>query len=162
VRPHSPETDTCEGPAGSWLRANGLGSGLEPFILILDLPSIYGGFSYSTFHWRRGRDSNPRYGFPHTHFPGVRLQPLGHPSMRCMEQREPRAIAPAAARAQAPDTRGPVARPLSLARRQTLRPGSLSPVRAPGPGRLRRASPRPYPASRSAACRRAFRTAADK
>ena len=30
--------------------------------------------------WRRGRDSNPRYGFPHTHFPGVRLQPLGHPS----------------------------------------------------------------------------------
>src|SRR5271166_875372 len=32
--------------------------------------------------WRRGRDSNPRYGFPHTHFPGVRLQPLGHPSCR--------------------------------------------------------------------------------
>ena len=30
--------------------------------------------------WRRRRDSNPRYGFPHTHFPGVRLQPLGHPS----------------------------------------------------------------------------------
>ena len=33
-----------------------------------------------TRYWRRGRDSNPRYGFPHTHFPGVRLQPLGHPS----------------------------------------------------------------------------------
>ena len=32
--------------------------------------------------WRRERDSNPRYGFPHTHFPGVRLQPLGHPSDR--------------------------------------------------------------------------------
>ena len=30
--------------------------------------------------WRRRRDSNPRYGFPYTHFPGVRLQPLGHPS----------------------------------------------------------------------------------
>ena len=30
--------------------------------------------------WRRERDSNPRYGFPYTHFPGVRLQPLGHPS----------------------------------------------------------------------------------
>ena len=30
--------------------------------------------------WRRGRDSNPRYGSPYTHFPGVRLQPLGHPS----------------------------------------------------------------------------------
>ena len=36
--------------------------------------------------WRRGRDSNPRYGFPYTHFPGVRLRPLGHPSasrLRC-------------------------------------------------------------------------------
>ena len=32
--------------------------------------------------WRRERDSNPRYGFPYTHFPGVRLQPLGHPSSR--------------------------------------------------------------------------------
>ncbi len=31
--------------------------------------------------WRRERDSNPRYGFPYTHFPGVRLQPLGHPSL---------------------------------------------------------------------------------
>ena|GEM_PF-3550043 len=28
--------------------------------------------------WRRGRDSNPRDGFPPTHFPGVRLRPLGH------------------------------------------------------------------------------------
>ena len=27
---------------------------------------------------QRGRDSNPRYGFPYTHFPGVLLQPLGH------------------------------------------------------------------------------------
>jgi hypothetical protein len=36
---------------------------------------------FRTRHWRRGRDSNPRYGFPHTHFPGVRLQPLGHPSV---------------------------------------------------------------------------------
>ena len=33
-----------------------------------------------TGEWRRERDSNPRYGFPYTHFPGVRLQPLGHPS----------------------------------------------------------------------------------
>ena len=30
--------------------------------------------------WRREGDSNPRDGFPPTHFPGVRLQPLGHPS----------------------------------------------------------------------------------
>jgi hypothetical protein len=35
--------------------------------------------------WRRGRDSNPRYGFPHTHFPGVRLQPLGHPSVCALQ-----------------------------------------------------------------------------
>ncbi len=27
---------------------------------------------------RRGRDSNPRYAFTYTHFPGVLLQPLGH------------------------------------------------------------------------------------
>jgi hypothetical protein len=27
---------------------------------------------------RRGRDSNPRYPFEYTHFPGVLLQPLGH------------------------------------------------------------------------------------
>ena len=32
--------------------------------------------------WRRERDSNPRYGFPHTRFPSVRLQPLGHLSAK--------------------------------------------------------------------------------
>jgi hypothetical protein len=32
-------------------------------------------------YWRRGRDSNPRDGSsPSTRSPGVRLQPLGHPS----------------------------------------------------------------------------------
>lgn len=30
--------------------------------------------------WRKRRDSNPRYAFTYTHFPGVRLKPLGHPS----------------------------------------------------------------------------------
>jgi hypothetical protein len=30
---------------------------------------------------QRGRDSNPRYSFPYTHFPGVLLQPLGHLSL---------------------------------------------------------------------------------
>ena len=30
------------------------------------------------FYWRRGRDSNPRWTFAHTHFPGVLLRPLGH------------------------------------------------------------------------------------
>ena len=29
-------------------------------------------------YWRRERDSNPRYGCPHTRVPGVRLKPLGH------------------------------------------------------------------------------------
>jgi hypothetical protein len=31
--------------------------------------------------WRRGWDSNPRYGFPYTRFPSGRLKPLGHPSV---------------------------------------------------------------------------------
>jgi hypothetical protein len=31
---------------------------------------------------RRGRDSNPRYPFEYTHFPGVLLQPLGHLSVK--------------------------------------------------------------------------------
>jgi hypothetical protein len=37
---------------------------------------------YSQFQldWRREWDSNPRYGFPYTRFPSVRLKPLGHPS----------------------------------------------------------------------------------
>ena len=32
-------------------------------------------------YWRRRWDSNPRDGFPPTHFPGVRLRPLGHVSL---------------------------------------------------------------------------------
>src|SRR5262245_38339889 len=37
-----------------------------------------------TSTWRREWDSNPRYGFPYTRFPSVRLKPLGHPSgKRC-------------------------------------------------------------------------------
>ena len=32
-------------------------------------------------NWRRERDSNPRYGFPYTRFPSVRLKPLGHLSV---------------------------------------------------------------------------------
>ena len=33
------------------------------------------------YKWRRDRDSNPGDGFPPTHFPGVRLRPLGHVSL---------------------------------------------------------------------------------
>ena len=29
-------------------------------------------------HWRRGRDSNPRWGFPHAGFQDRSHQPLGH------------------------------------------------------------------------------------
>jgi hypothetical protein len=43
--------------------------------------------------WRRERDSNPRYGFPYTHFPGVRLQPLGHLSSTRHGLIRPRAFA---------------------------------------------------------------------
>lgn len=30
---------------------------------------------------QRGRDSNPRCSYPHTNFPGLLLQPLGHLSI---------------------------------------------------------------------------------
>ena len=33
---------------------------------------------FGTLGMRREGDSNPRYSFPYTHFPGVLLQPLGH------------------------------------------------------------------------------------
>ena len=36
--------------------------------------------------WRRERDSNPRYGFPYTRFPSVRLKPLGHLSVEWVQQ----------------------------------------------------------------------------
>ena len=35
----------------------------------------------STVIWRTDRDSNPGDGHPPTHFPGVRLRPLGHLSV---------------------------------------------------------------------------------
>ena len=54
------------------------------------------GVRSSVLRWRRGRDSNPRYGFPYTHFPGVRLRPLGHPSMS-RRRRAVRRISPRAA-----------------------------------------------------------------
>ena len=38
--------------------------------------------------WRRGRDSNPRWTFAHTHFPGVLLRPLGHLSKCAPRQSE--------------------------------------------------------------------------
>src|SRR3954464_14674933 len=51
-----------------------LGPNLAVSRIVINLQDV------SWTNWRRGRDSNPRYGFPYTHFPGVRLQPLGHPS----------------------------------------------------------------------------------
>ena len=37
-----------------------------------------GRLAHKIVQWRREWDSNPRYGFPHTRFPSVRLKPLGH------------------------------------------------------------------------------------
>ena len=48
--------------------------------------------------WRRERDSNPRYGFPYTRFPSVRLQPLGHLS-KLVSRRTPSYIKTRARRA---------------------------------------------------------------
>jgi hypothetical protein len=39
-------------------------------------------YLYFNMIWRREWDSNPRYSFPHTRFPSVRLKPLGHLSGR--------------------------------------------------------------------------------
>jgi hypothetical protein len=44
----------------------------------LILLSILKSDTGSAVAWRREWDSNPRYGFPHTRFPSVRLKPLGH------------------------------------------------------------------------------------
>src|SRR4051794_23167429 len=46
------------------------GDGAWWSILALNLPQCE--------RWRREWDSNPRYSFPHTRFPSVRLKPLGH------------------------------------------------------------------------------------
>ena len=62
--------------------------------------------------WRRERDSNPRYGFPYTHFPGVRLQPLGHLSNRACALR----------RTHFPERRAPKARCAPSTTRPPLRP----------------------------------------
>ena len=35
----------------------------------------------NSIKWRTDRDSNPGDGHPPTHFPGVRLRPLGHLSL---------------------------------------------------------------------------------
>src|SRR5882757_4623386 len=40
--------------------------------------SVRGTLDRKSGCWRREWDSNPRYGFPHTRFPSVRLKPLGH------------------------------------------------------------------------------------
>ena len=48
---------------------------------LLYLYFIYKKQSLSTVMWRTDRDSNPGDGHPPTHFPGVRLRPLGHLSV---------------------------------------------------------------------------------
>src|SRR3954468_6218678 len=43
-----------------------------------EIPALAGFPGVRLVRWRREWDSNPRYGFPHTRFPSVRLKPLGH------------------------------------------------------------------------------------
>ena len=46
---------------------------------VLDIPSLLiEAPGRASEVWRRGRDLNPRYGFPYTAFPMPRLRPLGH------------------------------------------------------------------------------------
>jgi hypothetical protein len=42
--------------------------------------------SWTFIFLRRRRDSNSRYSFPYTHFPGVLLQPLGHVSIEGLQK----------------------------------------------------------------------------
>ena len=50
----------------------------SPFLYPLPPASALSSYSPFTAPLRRKGDSNPRYSFPYTHFPGVRLKPLGH------------------------------------------------------------------------------------
>ena len=51
----------------------------SPFFYLFSPPaSAFSSYSPFTAPLRRKGDSNPRYSFPYTHFPGVRLKPLGH------------------------------------------------------------------------------------
>src|SRR5690348_7278883 len=66
--------------------------GLHVLLLALSLDAFYSGTLCQGVikparGWRRERDSNPRYGFPYTRSPGVRLQPLGHPSTPAFSRR---------------------------------------------------------------------------
>src|ERR1700761_2530828 len=58
-----------------------------------EVAKIVGSLSHSgnqgRMAWRREWDSNPRYGFPYTRFPSVRLQPLGHPSSPALATAQP-------------------------------------------------------------------------
>src|ERR1700732_3931565 len=61
-------------------------SAISSTVASLEKPPFIGRFSACSLmeksggrhEWRREWDSNPRYGFPHTRFPSVRLKPLGH------------------------------------------------------------------------------------
>ena len=53
----------------------------KPLLLPMLGEQLHSGITFANGFctlWRREWDSNPRYGFPHTRFPSVRLKPLGH------------------------------------------------------------------------------------
>src|SRR5438067_2172325 len=71
--------------------------------------------------WRMGRDSNPRDdSSPSTHFPGVRLQPLGHPS-----------DASTASTSGGTDRAGTLAKPVGRSNRQPARTAGRGPAAFP-------------------------------
>jgi hypothetical protein len=75
--------------------------------------------------WRRGWDSNPRYGYPHTAFRERHLQPLGHLSSSARE-----CIAPGCARPMRTRSRGGAPPPRGRRRRRRADAPSADRARA--------------------------------
>src|SRR5206468_3506639 len=70
--------ENCSGRA----QENGAVEILQTFLLVID-PAMErkSHFTTTTYAWRRGRDSNPRYGYPYAAFRVRCFQPLSHLSV---------------------------------------------------------------------------------
>src|SRR5262249_39162290 len=91
-----------------------------------------------TWSWRREWDSNPRYGFPYTRFPSVRLKPLGHPSfdapvnitLRAPSEKPARTLAaPAAAEPLSPGSAITYINRTGACQKTTIAPGPTRSIR---------------------------------
>ncbi len=100
--------------------------------------------------WRREWDSNPRYGYPYTRSPGVRLRPLGHPSAASVETVGPDAWGwrrpDPESEARQPDRPGRSRIDLSLLRTSPIDKRALAKIKLfgrarPNGSRSRRAAP---------------------